>query len=190
MSDITELLRAAEQGDADASSRLFDRIYDDLKRLAARRLASERDGHTLQPTALVNEVYLRLLGGTSKQPDAMQQFSGSKHFFASAAEAMRRILVESARSKRRQKRGGEFRRADIEPDQLAAPEMADKLLALNEALTRLAAVEPQLAELVTLRYFGGLTLKEAATQLGIARRTADAQWAYSRAWLLAEMKSE
>lgn len=188
MSDITTLLQASERGEPGAARELFERIYDDLKKLAAQRMAREGPGHTLQPTALVNEVYLRLLNRPDEDaPAAASRWDGRRHFFAAAAEAMRRILVESARRKSRQKHGGEFRRAALDPDQIGAPELADEVLRLDEALVRFAAVEPKMAELVGLRFFGGLTLREAAEQLGIARRTADAHWAYARAWLLAEI---
>ncbi len=184
MADFTQLLDAAGAGDRRAEADLFALVYDDLRELAARRLAQEKPGQTLQPTALVHEVYLRLLGSAA----AGASFAGRAHFFAAAALAMRRILIEAARRKQRVKRGGGRVREHLDPDQIAAPEMADELLALDAALTAFAAVEPKTAELVTLRYFGGLTLKEAAETLGLAPRTADAHWAYARAWLLAEMR--
>lgn len=189
MSDITQLINAAETGDEQAVRELFDRVYGDLKRMAASRLAEERLGQTLQPTALVHEVYLRLFG--------LQQDGGPRdeiawasrgHFFAAAAEAMRRILIEAARSKQRLKRGGDRVRELLDPETIAQPELADELIALNEALEALAVVDPKSAKLVTLRYFGGLTIAESAASMGIAPRTADAYWAYARAWLLAEMR--
>jgi RNA polymerase sigma factor (TIGR02999 family) len=188
VSRFTELLDAAGGGDRQAAADLFSLVYDDLRQLAGLHLVHERPGQTLQPTALVHEVYLRLLGGPSARSDQDEMpWKNRRHFFAAAAEAMRRILIESARRKKRQKHGGDHKRVPLEPDQIAAPELADDLLALDEALTALAAVEPTIAELVTLRYFGGLTLKEVAQTLEIAPRTADAHWAYARAWLLAEM---
>jgi RNA polymerase sigma factor (TIGR02999 family) len=183
MAEFTQLLSAAEAGNREAAAELFAVVYDDLRRLAAQSLAQESPGQTLQPTALVHEVYLRLLGG-----GAEASYGCRAHFFAAAAQAMRRILIEAARRRGRQKRGGGRVRESLDPDQVAAPELSDDLLALDEALTALAAVEPKIAELVSLRYFGGLTLKESAAALGISPRTADAHWAYARAWLLAAIR--
>lgn len=182
MPEITQLLDAAAAGDQVAASDLLPLVYDELRHLAACQLAGESPGQTLQPTALVHEAYLRLVG-----PVDGRQWRGRGHFFAAAAQAMRRIVVDVARHKKRQKRGGGRTRAAIDPDRLAGPQPADELLDLHDALTALAVVEPQIAELVTLRYFGGLTLKDAAETLGLAPRTADAYWAYARAWLMAEM---
>ena len=151
-------------------------------KLAAQKLAQEKPGQTLQATALVHEAYLRLVGN--------QHFDGRGHFFAAAAEAMRRILVENARRKRRQKRGGHLGRLDLEPDALAVPEDEERLMALDEALSRLAALEPDKAELVKLRAFAGLTLDAAAAVLGISPATADRWWAYARAWLRLEISGE
>ena len=188
MSNVTELLAAAAV-DQHAAADLFALVYDELRRLAALRLANERPGNTLQPTALVHEAYLRLMGDSGSRGDGeSRQWDGTAHFFAAAAEAMRRILIESARRKKREKHGGGRTREALDPDRVAEPEMADDLIALDEALTALAKVEPLIAELVKLRYFGGLTLKEAAAALGIAPRTADSHWAYARAWLLAEIQ--
>src|SRR4051812_14174330 len=183
MSRFTELLAAAEVANEQATADLFALVYDELRQLAASQLVHEHPGNTLQPTALVNEVYLRLIGDAGEH-DTPSRWRGRAHFFAAAAEAMRRILVESARSKKLQKRGGGRQRVPLEPNQIAEPELAEELLALDEALTSFAATEPTIAELVKLRYFGGLTLKEAAAALEIAPRTADAYWAYARAWLL------
>ena len=149
-------------------------------------MAHEGPGHTLQPTALVNETFLRLVGSSTES----RKWDGSRHFFGAAALAMRRILIESARRKQTQKYGGELTRAALNPDSIGAPQMADHLLALDEALTRFAEIEPRKAELVSLRFFAGLKLGETAEQLGISRRTADSDWAYARAWLLAEMGAE
>lgn len=190
MAELTQLLIAASAGDRQAAADLFALVYDDLRALASRHLAGESPGQTLQPTALVHEIYLRLIGrGRTDGPGELLSCASRRHFFAAAAQAMRRILIESARRKNRQKRGGGLVRQPLDPDQVAAPELADDLLALDEALTKLAGVEPLVAEVVTLRYFGGLTLKEVAATLGIAPRTADAHWAYARAWLTTEMRS-
>jgi RNA polymerase sigma factor (TIGR02999 family) len=177
MSEVTRILSAIEQGDPLAASRLLPLVYDELRQLAAHRLALEAPGQTLEATALVHEAYLRLVG-----PGQAQQWDGRGHFFAAAAEAMRRILVESARRRRSGKRGGGRARRELGPD-LAAPQADEDLLALDEALARLEAEEPQVAELVKLRYFAGLTVPQAAAHLGIAPRTADSWWSYARAWL-------
>lgn len=189
MTDITQLINAAESGDKDASRALFDRVYADLRRMASTRLANEHPGQTLQPTALVHEVYLRMFGlqpETDEPKEAVWQ--SRAHFFGAAAEAMRRILIEAARSKGRVKRGGGRNRELLDPDTIAQPNLADELLDLNEALDGLAAVDEKSAQLVMLRYFGGLTLKEAAASMGISSRTADSYWAYARVWLLAEIR--
>ncbi len=189
MKDITQLINAAEAGDKQASCELFDRVYADLKRLASTRLAVENSGHTLQPTALVHEVYLRMFGLHQETDEPREAVWQSRaHFFGAAAEAMRRILIEAARSKGRLKRGGGRDRELLDPDSIAQPDLADELLDLNEALDALAAVDEKAAKLVMLRYFGGLTLKEAAASMGISPRTADSYWAYARVWLLAEMQ--
>lgn len=188
MSRVTELLAASEAGNQQANEELFALIYEDLRQLAAGQLAHENPGNTLQPTALVHEAYLRLLRG-SGEAGTSPRWQGRRHFVAAAAEAMRRILIEAARRKKRIKHGGGRQPVLLDPDQVAAPpELADRLLALDQALTAFVAVEPQIAELVKLRYFGGLTLKDAAAALGIAPRTADAHWAYARSWLLAEVR--
>jgi RNA polymerase sigma factor (TIGR02999 family) len=178
MSEVTQILAAAQQGDPHAAEQLLPLIYDELRRLAAQRLAQETPGQTLQATALVHEAYLRLVGRT---PD--QQWDSRGHFFAAAAEAMRRILVNRARDKHRLKRGGGWRRLQL--DQLAVVDNAsdDELIALDEALRRLAAEDATCAELVKLRFFTGLTLEESAAALGLGRRTADRYWAFARAWL-------
>jgi RNA polymerase sigma factor (TIGR02999 family) len=185
MSEVTRILHAIEQGNAHATEQLLPLVYDELRQLASQKLAREKPGHTLQATALVHEVYVRLVGKTEKQ-----HWHGRRHFLAAAAEAMRRILVENARRKRRRKRGGHFQRLDLDPDILAAPEKDERLLALDEALTRFANLEPDKAELVKLRSFAGLSLDEAATLLGISPSTADRWWSYARAWLRVEINAE
>lgn len=185
MTEVTRILSSIEQGDPHASERLLPLVYDELRRLASEKLAHERPGQTLQATALVHEAYLRLVNA-----EKVSHWDSRGHFFAAAAEAMRRILVENARRHRAAKRGGGRHRADLDPDQLAAPVESEDLLALDEALERLRAAEPQVAELVQLRYFAGLTIPQAAQVLGIAPRTADAWWAYARAWLLGELRNE
>lgn len=181
MSDATELLQAIDRGDPQAAAQLLPLVYDELRRLAAAQMARERPGQTLDATALVHEAYLRLV------PSGATRFANRRHFFAAAAEAMRRILIESARRKGRAKRGGGLRRADLEPDDLAAPEPDERILALDEALERFTAVEPAKAELVKLRAFAGLSLDAAAELLGISPATADRWWAYARAWLRVEI---
>ena len=185
MSDVTRILSAIEQGDPSAAEQLLPLVYDELRRLAAQKLAQERPGQTLQATSLVHEAYLRLVGGA--QP---QSWGGHGHFFAAAAEAMRRILVEEARKRARLKRGGDRERLDLDALQLSVLEVADELLALDEALAELTQKHRDKAELVKLRYFAGLTVKEAAEALGVSPRTADAWWAYARAWLLAELRGQ
>src|SRR5437660_11542621 len=155
MSRATQLLEAIQQGDPQAAEQLLPLIYDELRKLAAAKLAQEQPGQTLSATALVHEAYLRLLGGSPEQ-----DWDSRGHFFASAAEAMRRILVENARRKRSRKHGGDRHRQELDPSRIAAPEAAEELLALDEALTRLSAVEPQVADLVKLRYFAGLTIPQ------------------------------
>jgi RNA polymerase sigma factor (TIGR02999 family) len=178
MSEVTRILSAAEQGDPRAAEQLLPLVYDELRKLAATRLASEAPGHTLQPTALVHEAYVRLVGS-----DPGQSWNGRGHFFAAAAEAMRRILVEAARRKRSLRQGGDRRRvelADVEP--AGEPQDLD-LLALDEALDRFARTDPRKAELVKLRYFAGLTIEQAAAALGVSTSTANNDWAYAKSWL-------
>jgi RNA polymerase sigma factor (TIGR02999 family) len=182
MSEVSRLLEAAASGDPCAAADLLPLVYDELRKLAALRLAEEKPGQTLQATALVHEAYLRLVGG--ERPGlARPDWNSRGHFFAAAAEAMRRILVESARRKRAGKRGGGLQRHDAEAASLAAPEPVEDLVALDEALTHFARNNKQAADLVQLRYFAGLTLPEAASVLGISERTAGRLWAYARAWL-------
>jgi RNA polymerase sigma factor (TIGR02999 family) len=178
VSDVTRILEAIEGGDPSAAARLLPLVYGELRNLAAARLASEKPGQTLQATALVHEAYVRLVG-----PDAPQNWNGRGHFFGAAAEAMRRILVESARRKKSLKRGGNRDRADFDLANIADPERPDEVLAIDEALAGLAAADPQAAELVKLRYFVGLSVPDAAATIGISTRSAERLWTYARAWL-------
>ncbi len=178
MSDVTRILAAIEGGDPGAASQLLPLVYDELRKLAAQKLAREQPGQTLQPTALVHEAYLRLVGNAPEK-----RWDGRGHFFAAAAEAMRRILVDRARDHRRQKRGGGHRRVRIDLSAVLDDPPDDDLLALDEALEALGREDPAGAELVRLRAFAGLTLAEAAEIMRISRRTADRYWAYARAWL-------
>jgi RNA polymerase sigma factor (TIGR02999 family) len=183
MSDVTQILHAIAEGDPSAASQLLPLVYDELRRLAGHRLARQSPGQTLQPTALVHEAYLRLVGDAQES-----DWESRGHFFAAAAEAMRRILVENARRKGRRKRGGGLTRLDFgAAEQVTVPEVREDLLALDEALTKLAVTDPQAAQLVQLRYFAGLSIPEAAKGLGVAPRTADRLWAFARAWLLREI---
>ena len=182
MKEVTQILSDLAHGDANVAGELLPLVYDELRRLAAARLAAEPAGNTLQPTALVHEAYLRLVG----TPDG-DRWHHRGHFFAAAAEAMRRILVEAARRKKAAKYGGGLRRHDANDLDIAAPPVDDDLVALDEALTRFAQVEPQKAELVKLRYFVGLTIEETAEALGVSSATAKRHWAYSKAWLFQAM---
>jgi RNA polymerase sigma factor (TIGR02999 family) len=189
MSDITHILSAIEQGDPHAAERLLPLVYDELRTLAAQRLAREKPGQTLDATALVHEAYLRLVASSGREAgEVPQRWDSRGHFFAAAAEAMRRILVEAARRKRRDKHGGGRARQDLDEARLVAPEPSDDLLALDEALTKLAARDATAARLVELHYFAGLKLPEAAKALGVSPRTADRLWAYARAWLHQEIR--
>ena len=183
MSEFTEIIRAIEAGDPLAADKLLPLVYEELRKLAAAQLANEQPGQTLQPTALVHEAYLRLVGGANPE-----QWNNRGHFFAAAAVAIRRILIDNARRKRSQKRGGGFVRRELEENPPSLPEPQEDLLALDEALQKLAAVHPQAAELVQLLYFGGLTIPEAARTLDISPRTAGRLWAYARAWLRREIE--
>jgi RNA polymerase sigma factor (TIGR02999 family) len=183
MSDITRILSAIEQGDAQAAEQLLPLVYDELRKLAAQKLAQEKPGQTLQPTALVHEAYLRLVG-EAKQP----QWAGRGHFFAAAAEAMRRILIENARRKKRRRHGGGRRRVPLEDQDLAVEAPPEELLALDEALTKLAAEDAPAAEVVKLRLYAGLSVDEAAKALGMSRSSAYRHWTYARAWLRAALR--
>jgi len=182
MSDLTRLIESVQRGNRQAAAELLPLVYDELRKLAAAKMANEAPGHTLNATALVHEAYLRLVGD--------QNFEGRGHFFAAASEAMRRILVDSARRRRRIKRGGGLNRVELESQILAGSEGDERLIALDEALDRFAAVEPQKAELLKLHKFGGLSLDETAKALEIAPSTADRWWAYARAWLRVEISGE
>ena len=164
---------------------LLPQVYDELRKLAAAKLASEKPGQTLNATGLVHEAYLRLIGAGEGEK---QKWDGRGHFFAAAAEAMRRILVENARRKSRVKHGGELDRVPLDEEEAVAPATSETLIALDEALTRFAAEEPEAAKIVELRYFAGLSIDDAADALGVSRATANRQWAYAKAWLRCEMK--
>jgi RNA polymerase sigma factor (TIGR02999 family) len=179
MSEVTRILSAIEQGEPHAAEQLLPLVYDELRRLAAHKLAQEGPGQTLQATALVHEAYLRLV-----DVEQAQHFNSRGHFFAACAEAMRRILIDQARRKHSRKRGGSRQRIDLDGVAIATPDNKDDVLALDEALGGLAAADPQAAALVKLRYFAGLSVPQAAELLGVAPRTADFLWAYARAWLL------
>jgi RNA polymerase sigma factor (TIGR02999 family) len=183
MSDVTQILSQIEQGDPAASEQLLPLVYEELRKLAATYLAHERPGQTLQATALVHEAYLRLVGG-QHEPN----WNSRGHFFAAAAEAIRRILIDAARRKLRPKHGGDRERVDFQVDCVFSTERADELLALDEALTKLAAEAPEKAKLVKLRYFSGLSHQEAAKALGISRATADRYWAYAKVFLYSELE--
>jgi len=183
MSDITLLLEAAASGDPKAPGELLPLVYDELRKLAAIRMVGETPDHTLQPTALVHEAFIRLLG-----PSGLQQFDHRGHFFAAAAEAMRRILVDSARKRAAMRHGGGLVRQNLEQDLAAGPEPREDLIALDEALDRLAAQDPLKAQLVKLRYFAGMSLSEAGAVLDLSERTAGRHWAFARAWLRREVE--
>jgi RNA polymerase sigma factor (TIGR02999 family) len=185
MADVTQILAAIEAGDPKAAAELLPLVYDELRKLAAARMAAETPDHTLQPTALVHEAYLRLVGTTPDRP-----WNSRGHFFAAAAEAIRRILVENARRKRREKHGGGRQRVVLDETCSPAEAPPDDLLALDEALGRLAALDPTRAELVKLRFFAGLTMPEAAAALGISLATAERYWSFARTWLFAELSGD
>jgi RNA polymerase sigma factor (TIGR02999 family) len=185
MDEVTRVLGAIERGDPKAAAQLLPLVYDELRKLAGARMALERPGHTLDATALVHEAYLRLVGG--EQPRA---WNGRGHFFAAAAEAMRRILVEAARRRACARHGSGRGRVDLDASGLVAPVVGGDLLALDEALTRLGADDPLAADLVKLRYFAGLTIPQAAGLLGVSPRKADFLWSFARAWLRREIERE
>jgi RNA polymerase sigma factor (TIGR02999 family) len=185
MSEVTQILAALESGDSSAGAELLPLVYDELRRLAAVRLSNEPLGQTLQPTALVHEAYLRLVGSKN-----VSRWDSRGHFFAAAAEAMRRILVDAARRKNGPEHGGGYKRCELDPEIPAPPDRPDRLLALDEALDRFAVIEPRAAEVVKLRFFAGLSVAETAAALSISPRTADNDWAYARAWLVADFGAE
>src|SRR5437879_11154257 len=182
MSDVTRILSAIEHGDPHAAGQLLPLVYEELRKLAAQKMAQEAPGQTLQATALVHEAYVRLV-----DVEKAQHWDSRGHFFAAAAEAMRRVLIDNARRRRSQRHGGEAQRRSLEGLEAASPASDDELLAVNEALERLHKVAPAKADLVKLRYFGGLTIPEAAQALGISITTANRYWAYARAWLHQEL---
>ena len=182
MNEVTRILSAVEQGDPHAAEQLLPLVYQELRRLAAQKLAQEKPGQTLQATALVHEAYLRLV-----DTEKVQHWNSRGHFFAAAAEAMRRILIDRARAKRSEKRGGRHKRLDIDAIDLATTAEPDQLLALDDALAKLARGDPAAARLVELRYFAGLTVDEAGKALGMSTATAYRHWNYARAWLHSEL---
>jgi RNA polymerase sigma factor (TIGR02999 family) len=190
MNEVTHILDAIERGDHQAADQLLPLVYDELRRLAAQKLAQEKTGQTLQPTALVHEAYLRLLPGGEAAGDDELPWDSRGHFFAAAAEAMRRILVENARRKKRQKHGGGRRRVDLEehdapaePPAAALVDLEEEVLALDDALVRLAKEDPAAARVVQLHFFGGLSIEQVAEAVGVSRASAYRQWAYARVWL-------
>lgn len=185
MSDVTRLLDSVERGEEGADQRLLETVYTELRKLAAYRMAQEAPGHTLQPTALVHEAWLRLIS-----PEDRPRFQNRAHFFGAAAEAMRRILVESARRKKRLKHGGRMERVDVEAVDIPLPMPDDELLALDEALGRLVHMDARAAEVVKLCFFVGLTQGQAAKELGVSLATAERLWSFARAWLLREMERD
>lgn len=206
MSDVTRILSQVESGDSAEAEKLLPLVYDELRKLAAAKLAQEKPGQTLQATALVHEAYLRLVGnqepGISGQkpaesglapdspPHAPGTWNSRGHFFAAAAEAMRRILIENARRKSRLQHGGEFARVDLKESDLVTSLPPDELLALDDTLAALAKHDPSAAQLVKLRYFAGLSVEQAAEALGLSRTTAYRQWTYARAWLFAQLRGQ
>jgi RNA polymerase sigma factor (TIGR02999 family) len=185
MNEVTQILCAIEEGDPHAAEQLLPLVYDEMRKLAAAKMAQEAPGQTLQATALVHEAYLRLV-----DRDEVRHWNGRSHFFAVAAEAMRRILIDNARRKRRPKHGGDRHRVDLDEAQAASIADRDDLVAVDQALTRLAVEEPAKAELVKLRFFGGLTMPEAAKVLGVSLATAERWWTYARVWLYAELQDD
>jgi RNA polymerase sigma factor (TIGR02999 family) len=185
MSDVTRILQTIEQGDPHAADQLLPLVYDELRRLAAEKMAQERPGQTLQATALVHEAYLRLV-----DTEKIQHWNSRGHFFAAAAEAMRRILIENARGKAREKRGGDWQRVNFEELDVSTSVSPEQLVALDDALARLTALDHLAGELVKLRWFAGLALDQAAAALGISTATAYRHWAYARAWLYSELRKE
>jgi len=195
VSDVSRILSALEGGDARAAEQLLPLVYNELRRLAAQKLAHEKPGQTLQATALVHEAYMRLVANPGREPGGESPaplppgFANRAHFFAVAAEAMRRILIEQARRKKRDKHGGKLGRIDLDEAALLSDEPSDELLAVDEALVRLEKADPAAAALVKLRYYAGLTMPEVATALGIPLRTAERNWTYARTWLHRDLRT-
>ena len=185
MSEVTQILQAIDRGDPRAADELLPLVYEELRKLAAHKMANEVSGQTLQPTALVHEAWLRLVGQNSQA-----QFNSRGHFFGAAAEAMRRILIENARRKQAQRHGGGQQRVDLTAIEIAEQTRDEEMLAINEAVEKLALRDPVKAQLVKLRYFVGMTLEEAAEALGVSHPTAKRYWSYARAWLHAEITSD
>jgi len=183
MASITSLLLRADKGSASAHSKLVERVYAELRLIANRRMERELGDMTLQPTALVHEAFLKLFGNSNRKT----AWSNSRHFYGAAANAMRQVLIESARRRKSAKRGGEWNQVPTDPDQFSGNETAEDILALDDSLNRLEKVKPEIANLVKLRFFTGLSVKDAAEQLGISPRTADDYWAYAKAWLRSDM---
>lgn len=183
-SQVTRTIKSLEQGDESGADALLEVVYDELRRLAAGLLKQEPVGHTLQPTALVHEVFLKLVD----QNDV--DFNGRSHFFAISAQAMRRILVDHARGKGRAKRGGKFHRVDLDESRMVSPRRVDDVLAIDEALERLAKIDARQARVVELRFFGGLTVEETAAAMGLSKRTIENEWKFARAWLRRELSEE
>jgi RNA polymerase sigma factor (TIGR02999 family) len=197
MTDLTQILDAAMRGDAQAAAELLPLVYDELRQLAARHLAHENPGQTLEPTALVHEAYLRLVAGAGQAPQAEEamvsgprEWEGRAHFFAAAAEAMRRILIENARRKKRQRHGGGRRRVELEGQDITVERPPEELLAIDEALTRLAAEDAEAAQIVKLHFYAGLSIEETADVLGLSRAGAYRHWTYARAWLRSALGDE
>jgi len=185
MSDVTRILSQIEQGDPQAAEKLLPLVYDELRKLAAVKLAQEKPGQTLQATALVHEAYVKLV-----DVDGVQHWNSRGHFFGAAAEAMRRILVDNARRKMAEKQGGQWQRTEADFERMSAPEVSEDVLAIDEALAKLSHENPAVAKLVELRYFAGLSLEEAASVLQLSSRTAYRYWAYAKAWLHQEVRHE
>ncbi|HEV3205123.1 MAG TPA: sigma-70 family RNA polymerase sigma factor [Gemmataceae bacterium] len=188
MSEVTHILSAIERGDPHAAEQLLPLVYDELRRLAAQKLAQEKPGQTLEATALVHEAYLRLVAAGEASAPRSEPWDSRRHFFAAAAEAMRRILIEQARRKVRQRHGGGLQRVELLEQEVAITPGDERVLVLDDALTRLAGIRPQAAEVVKLRFFSGLTIEETAPVVGISARTARRLWVFARAWLRREME--
>jgi RNA polymerase sigma factor (TIGR02999 family) len=190
MSDVTQILNAIEKGDPHAAEQLLPLVYDELRKLAGRQMAKEKPGQTLQATALVHEAYMRLVATGDAVPPREQHWTGRGHFFAAAAEAMRRILVDMARRKQRPKHGGQRQRVELDESCSVADDAAGQVLLVNDALVKLAEESPEKAELVKLRYFAGMSIQEAAEALGISRATADRYWSYAKVFLYCAMEDD